>query len=99
MKAIMELLQRVKTYIAPQDFYRLELPTMAPSKGNGWRDGGLCPFHDDREAGSFNVNLTTGQFHCFSCGADGGDIVDFIKLRDGLSFVDALQKLADEWGV
>ena len=31
---------------------------------------GLCPFHDDRES-SFSVNLQTGQYTCFACGASG----------------------------
>lgn len=99
MNDVMELLQRVKAYIPPLEFYRLELRTMSPSKAHGWCDGGLCPFHNDRRPGSFEVNLTTGAFRCFSCDARGGDLIDFIKLRDGLSFLEALQKLADDWGV
>lgn len=99
MSAAMELLQCVKAYIPPVEFYRLELPTMAPSKGHGWCDGGLCPFHDDHHAGSFDVNLTTGAFHCFSCKEKGGDIIAFTQRNYGLSFPEALQKLADEWGV
>ncbi|WP_082054117.1 CHC2 zinc finger domain-containing protein [Methyloterricola oryzae] len=62
-------------------------------------DGGLCPFHADGRAGSFRVHLETGAFCCFACGAKGGDIVAFVQQREGLSFQDALTKLADEWGV
>ena len=29
-----------------------------------------CPFHDDRTP-SFNVNLDTGLYNCFGCGAKG----------------------------
>lgn len=38
----------------------------------------LCPFHEDRlgkadrSIGSFSVNTRTGNFYCWSCGAQGG---------------------------
>lgn len=98
MKHINHVLQSVKS-IPANDFYRAELPTMPAPRGGGWRDGGLCLFHDDRHAGSFRVNLDTGGFKCFSCDAAGGDIVAFIQLRDGLGFTDAVHKLASDWGL
>lgn len=99
MKTNVRLLENVKAYIPPAEFYRAELPTMPPPRGAGWRDGGLCVFHADNHAGSFRVNLDSGGFCCFSCGAKGADIIAFIQLRDGLSFPEALNKLANEWGV
>ena len=98
MKTNVRLLENVKAYIPPAEFYRAELPSMPPPRGGGWRDGGLCAFHADNHAGSFRVNLDSGGFCCFSCGAKGADIIAFIQLRDGLSFTEALRKLADEWG-
>ena len=59
----------------------------------GWRDWGLCPFHDD------NHDLDEGAYVCFSCGAKGSDIVDYTMARDGIDFQTALRKLAREWGV
>ncbi len=88
----------IKNSLAPLDFYGYQLPN-APLKQKGWNDGGLCPFHADNSPGSFRVNLTTGGFICFACGAKGGDIVAFTMARYGLQFVDALFKLADEWGL
>lgn len=32
----------------------------------------LCPYHDDRHAGSFSVKLDTGENYCFSCATGGG---------------------------
>jgi DNA primase len=98
-KPNLNLVQEVKGRIAPANFYRAELPTMPAPRGGGWRDGGLCPFHDDQHAGSFRVKLDTGSFKCFACGANGGDIIAFTQLRDGLSFPEALQKLSSEWGL
>lgn len=99
MRTSIESLQNLKSYIPPSEFYRTELPAMPPPRGGGWRDGGLCPFHDDNHTGSFRVNLETGAFTCFSCGTKGGDIIAFIQYRDGLGFPDAVQKLTNEWGL
>lgn len=88
----------IKQRLSPLDFYRHELPK-APLKRQGWNDGGLCCFHGDNKPGSFRVNLTTGAFKCFSCGMAGGDIVAFVMALYGLQFVEALTKLADDWGL
>jgi DNA primase len=48
---------------------------------------GHCPFHDD-EHPSFVVFPDTFMFHCFGCGKHG-DVIDFLRLRFGLSFVSA----------
>ncbi len=99
MKASLQSLQNIKSYIPPSEFYRAELAAMPPPRGGGWRDGGLCPFHNDEHTGSFRVNLETGAFKCFSCGTKGGDIIAFIQQRDGLSFPEAMEKLTNEWGL
>ena len=58
---------------------------------------GLCPFHDDHRP-SFNVNPGKQIFICFACGA-GGDVVKFIQIREGLTFPQALQRLASRAGI
>ena len=99
MKTALQLLHDVKTYVPPSEFYRSELPTMTPPGGIAWQKGGLCPFHEDHYQGSFHVHLKTGAFHCFSCGAKGGDIIAFTQLRYAVPFQEAVEKLANEWGV
>lgn len=99
MKAFARSPQSIMAQIPPADFYHAELPAMPQPNGNGWRNGGLCPFHADKYAGSFRVNLEIGAFTCFSCGTKGGDIIAFIQKRDTLSFTEAVQKLTDEWGL
>ncbi len=82
------------------DFYSLELEALPSSnRTEGWVCGGLCPFHPDKRAGSFHVNLDTGAFKCFSCDASGGDIIDFVRRRQGSSFRGALEHLMREFGV
>jgi len=90
----------IKAAVPPLAFYRAELPRMpGPKRDHGWTDAGLCVFHDDAHKGNFRVNLDTGAFCCFACGAKGGDIITFCQLRHGLSFPDALKAIADAWGV
>ena len=88
----------IKQEISPLDFYTHELPDAVLIKDN-WNDGGLCPFHNDGKPGSFYVNLETGTYNCFSCGAKGGDVIAFTMAIYELSFFEALVKLSEEWGV
>jgi DNA primase len=57
---------------------------------------GLCPFHDEKSP-SFHVSPGRG-FHCFGCG-EGGDVISFLQKIDGLGFAEAVQRLADKYGV
>jgi DNA primase len=45
------------------------------------------------------VNLDSGAFRCFACGARGADILAFAMQRHGLGFRDALDRLGREWGL
>lgn len=91
--------ESVKKGISPVEFYQSELTQMKPPKSFGWNDAGLCPFHLDTHAGSFRIHADTGAFRCFACDAKGGDIITFTMLRHGLSFPEAMSKLAAQWGV
>ena len=58
---------------------------------------GLCPIHNEK-SGSFNIRKDNNTFHCFGCGA-GGDIISLVQQMEGLSFVGAIQMLAEEYGI
>jgi DNA primase len=58
---------------------------------------GLCPFHDDHRP-SMNVNAVKQIFKCFACGA-GGDVFKFVQMREGLSFSQAVERLAERAGI
>jgi DNA primase len=58
---------------------------------------GLCPFHEEKTP-SFNVTPARGLYYCFSCAA-GGDVIKFVQQIDGLSFVEAIERLAARAGV
>ena len=59
---------------------------------------GLCPFHDEKTA-SFQVTPSRGYWYCFGACAEGGDVIDFMRKIDNLSFVEAVERLADRVGV
>ena len=58
---------------------------------------GLCPFHDDRTP-SLQVNVDRQTWKCWVCNV-GGDVFSFVMHREGLSFPEALQLLADRAGI
>lgn len=58
---------------------------------------GLCPFHNERTP-SFNVSPSRGTYHCFGCGA-GGTAIRFVMEHDGMSFIEAVKRLADAAGI
>jgi len=57
---------------------------------------GLCPFHNEKSP-SFHVRPNHGHFHCFGCG-EGGDVYAFIQKIEHVSFVEAVELLADRIG-
>jgi DNA primase len=57
---------------------------------------GLCPFHNEKSP-SFHVRPNHGHFHCFGCG-EGGDVYAFVQKIEHVSFVEAVEMLADRVG-
>ena len=94
----MHNIQALKKSIPPESYYSRHLNgSFGKHTGNNWHLwNGLCPFHDDRGAGSFVLNKRTGAFKCFSCGASGGGIIDFHMKTNGLSFKETLKELKGE---
>lgn len=54
---------------------------------------GLCPFHSENSP-SFHVTPSKGFWHCFGC-QEGGDIFDYLQKRDGLTFPESIELLAE----
>jgi DNA primase len=63
----------------------------------GARWVGLCPFHEERTP-SFSVEPQEKLYHCFGCGV-GGDVIKFVEEKEGLGFAEAVELLADRYGV
>jgi DNA primase len=64
-------------------------------KGREWL--GLCPFHEDHRP-SMYVNPDKQIYKCFACGA-GGDVLKFVQMREGLTFPQAIERLAERAGM
>jgi DNA primase len=63
--------------------------------GREWK--GLSPFNKEKTP-SFTVNDQKGFFHDFSSG-NHGSIFDFVMLTEGVSFIEAVERLAAQAGM
>lgn len=66
-------------------------------KGSGGIHKGLCPFHQEKTP-SFSVTRASSHYHCFGCGAHG-DAIAFLMNYLNLSFVEAVEVLAERYNV
>ncbi|WP_051242398.1 DNA primase [Stappia stellulata] len=64
------------------------------ARGDYWA---CCPFHQEKTP-SFHVDDRRGRYKCFGCGASG-DHFRFLTETEGLSFPEAVERLADQSGV
>ena len=81
---------------------RTDLVDLISSYGVQRRSSGsskvaCCPFHHEKTP-SFHINERKGFYHCFGCG-ESGDAIKFVEKMDGLSFVEAVKKLAAPLGI
>jgi len=58
---------------------------------------GLCPFHSEKTP-SFTVSEEKQIFHCFGCHT-GGNVFKFLTEFHKISFVEAVQELAEQQGI
>lgn len=65
-----------------------------PLKKAGKDFQACCPFHNEKTP-SFTVAPQKGFYYCFGCGAKG-NAIRFLMDYEHLSFVDAVEKLAEE---
>jgi len=87
----MEILKRIDKAA----FFKEHIPSL---RINGKPDAlGLCPFHGD-ENPSLSVNIESGFYHCFACGASG-DLFTFYQKYKSVNFPTALRELGDMVGI
>jgi DNA primase len=65
-----------------------------PGRGDYWA---CCPFHGEKTP-SFHADDRKGIYHCFGCGVTG-DHFRFLTERGGMSFPEAVERLAGMAGV
>jgi len=65
-----------------------------PGRGDYWA---CCPFHQEKSP-SFHVDDRRNRYKCFGCGASG-DHFRFLTETEGLSFPEAVERLAEQAGI
>lgn len=73
----------------PLFYYQQQFPFIKSK--SGWTQVRCC-FHDDHTP-SLSINLLHGNFICFACGAKGGDVIDFHRLRYKKDFISTVTEL------
>ena len=84
-----ELLQRVNILDVVSQYVKL--------RKAGKDYAGLCPFHKEKTP-SFTVSVEKQMFYCFSC-REGGNAVNFLMKYENLSFQEAQENLARQYGM
>lgn len=72
-----------------------ETVTLKPGGGGNLK--GLCPFHEEKTP-SFMVSPARNVYFCHGCGA-GGDAIKYLMDAEHLTFVEAVERLADRAGI
>ena len=70
---------------------------VSPLKRTGKNFMCCCPFHKEKTP-SFSVSQQKQFFKCFGCGASG-NVISFLMRYEGLSYPDAIRKLAEGIGM
>ena len=68
-----------------------------PLKKRGRDFVACCPFHHEKTP-SFSVSDMKGIYHCFGCGKSG-NIFTFVMEMEGLNFKEAIEYLANLYGI
>lgn len=84
-----DLLQRVNILDVVSQYVKL--------RKAGKDYAGLCPFHKEKTP-SFTVSVEKQMFYCFSC-REGGNAVNFLMKYENLSFQEAQENLARQYGM
>ena len=85
VKALLDIVETVRAY-APD----------LKKAGRTWK--ARCPFHSERTP-SFNVDPERQTWHCFGACSTGGDVIEFVRRKEGLDFKEALRLCAERAGV
>ncbi|HQC54233.1 MAG TPA: DNA primase [Clostridia bacterium] len=68
-----------------------------PLTKKGSRYWACCPFHNEKTP-SFLVDEEQQYYKCYGCGKSG-DIIEFVKEKEKLEFMDAVEFIANKFGI
>ena len=84
-----ELKERIKREVSVQ---RLAEARGIKLRRSGKELIGLCPFHQDRNP-SLNIDPVKNVWHCKGACGEGGDVIEWVKRAEGISFTHAVELL------
>ncbi|MCX7877699.1 MAG: DNA primase [Ignavibacteria bacterium] len=87
---------QIEELISASDIVEI-ISAYTPLKKSGANYMGRCPFHEEKTP-SFSVSREKGLYHCFGCGKSG-NIFTFLEEKQGMTFIEAAQYLADKYGI
>lgn len=73
------------------------ISTVVPLKRGGDTYKACCPFHKEKTP-SFVVSEKKQFYHCFGCG-ESGDVFSFVEKYYNVTFPQAVEKLAAQYGI
>ncbi|PHS26272.1 MAG: DNA primase [Robiginitomaculum sp.] len=88
-----DFIEELKSRVKPSDV----IGRTVKLRRQGREFAGLSPFNKEKTP-SFFVNDEKGFYHCFSSGRHG-DVISWFQETEGLSFTEAVERLADEAGM
>lgn len=89
-----DIIEDIRTRVS---IYDVVSQSVRLKSAGGGRFKGLCPFHKESTP-SFTININQNMFYCFGC-TMGGDVFKFVMHQRGLSFVEAVEDLAESCGI
>lgn len=89
-------IERIKDAADIEDVVRSYGVSLKRKGGSLWAN---CPFpgHEEKTP-SFCVTPSKGMCKCFGCGK-GGDSIGFVRIMDGIGYLDALRVLAKKYNI
>ena len=89
-----ELLNEIRTQ---NDITEVISECGIPLRAAGKEYSALCPFHEEQKP-SFSVSPEKQIFYCFGCNS-GGNVISFLQKHEGMSFIEAVERLAQRVGI
>ena len=90
-----KVVDEIKARVPIVEFLERHGHKLVRSGPNRWKM--LCPFHDEKTP-SCSVSAAYNHFKCFGCGKSG-DIFTYLEEKEGMSFTDAVEMYADQFGL
>lgn len=91
----MNSIEEIKTYILQNIQLEKVVGEFVSLEKQSGKLTACCPFHEEKTPSFF---IFDHHYHCFGCKAHG-DVISFVRERQGLGFIESLKWLCDKFGI